>query len=40
MALGLGVQGVKNLLSNVYSKCDVRNRVELALFVMRHELLR
>ena len=40
MALGLGVQAVKNLLSNVYSKCDVRNRVELALFVMRHELLR
>jgi len=36
---GLNEQSVKNVLSTVYQKCHVRNRLELALFVMRHELL-
>jgi DNA-binding NarL/FixJ family response regulator len=32
-ALGLKEQGVKNVLSTVFLKCHVRNRLELALFV-------
>jgi two-component system, NarL family, nitrate/nitrite response regulator NarL len=36
--LGLNEQSVKNLLSNVYLKCHVRNRLELALFAVRHHL--
>jgi two-component system, NarL family, nitrate/nitrite response regulator NarL len=38
--LDLGEQTVKNLLSTVYQKCHVRNRLELAMFVIKHELLR
>jgi DNA-binding NarL/FixJ family response regulator len=38
--LDLGEQAVKNLLSAVYQKCQVRSRLELALFVMRHRLVR
>jgi DNA-binding CsgD family transcriptional regulator len=34
--LGLTIQAVKNLLSTVFLKCHVRNRVELTLFVLRH----
>ena len=37
--LGLGEQAVKNLLSTVYEKCHVRNRLELALFALRNDLL-
>lgn len=37
--LGLGEQAVKNLLSIVYGKCHVRNRLELALFALRNDLL-
>jgi two-component system nitrate/nitrite response regulator NarL len=36
-ALGLTVQTVKNVLSMVYLKCHVRNRVELALLAVRHD---
>jgi len=36
--LGLKEQSVKNVLSTLYLKCCVRNRLELALFVMRHTL--
>jgi len=36
---GLKEQSVKNVLSIVYQKCHVRNRLELALFIMRHQLL-
>jgi DNA-binding NarL/FixJ family response regulator len=37
--LGLKEQGVKNILSAVYEKCDVRNRLELMIYAVRHELL-
>ena len=37
--LGLNEQTVKNVLSTVYLKCHVRNRLELALFAFRHQLL-
>jgi DNA-binding NarL/FixJ family response regulator len=37
--LGLTVQAVKNILSAVYGKCHVRNRLELALFAVRHDLV-
>jgi DNA-binding NarL/FixJ family response regulator len=35
---GLSEQSVKNILSTVYLKCGVRNRLELALCVFRHRL--
>jgi two-component system nitrate/nitrite response regulator NarL len=38
--LELGEQAVKNLLSIVYQKCHVRSRLELALFAVRHRLLK
>ena len=38
--LGLREQAVKNLLSTVYQKCHVRSRLELALFVVEHRLLK
>jgi two-component system nitrate/nitrite response regulator NarL len=38
--LDLGEQAVKNLLSTVYQKCHVRSRLELALFVVEHRLLK
>jgi len=38
--LGLNEQSVKNVLSTVYLKCHVRNRLELALFAIRHQLVR
>jgi two-component system, NarL family, nitrate/nitrite response regulator NarL len=37
--LGLSVQAVKNVLSTVFEKCHVRNRLELALLALRHESL-
>jgi DNA-binding NarL/FixJ family response regulator len=37
--LGLKEQAVKNVLSVVYQKCQVRNRLELAVFALRHQLL-
>jgi DNA-binding NarL/FixJ family response regulator len=37
--LGLTEQSVKNVLSTVYQKCHVRNRLELAVFAMRHHLI-
>ena len=36
---GLTEQSVKNVLSTVYQKCHVRNRLELALFAVRHHLV-
>jgi DNA-binding NarL/FixJ family response regulator len=36
---GLTEQAVKNVLSNVYHKCHVRNRLELAMFALRHHLV-
>jgi DNA-binding NarL/FixJ family response regulator len=38
-ALRLSEQAVKNVLSTIYLKCHVRNRLELALFAVRHHLL-
>ena len=35
----LNEQSVKNVLSIVYQKCHVRNRLELALFAVRHRLV-
>jgi DNA-binding NarL/FixJ family response regulator len=37
--LGLSVQAVKNVLTTVYQKCHVRNRLELAIFSLHHDLL-
>jgi len=37
--LDLGEQAVKNVLSTVYQKCHVRNRLQLALFAAKHHLL-
>ena len=37
--LGLTEQAVKNLLSTIYQKCHVRNRLQLALFAVRHHLV-
>jgi len=34
--LGLSEQTVKNVLSTVYQKWQVRSRLELALFMLRH----
>lgn len=36
---GLKEQSVRNVLSVVYLKCHVRNRLQLALFAMRHHLV-
>jgi len=36
--LGLNEQSVRNVLSTVYQKCHVRNRLELALFVVKRGL--
>jgi DNA-binding NarL/FixJ family response regulator len=35
-ALGLSEQTVKNVLTTVFEKCHVRNRLELALFAVRN----
>jgi DNA-binding NarL/FixJ family response regulator len=37
--LGLSEQGVKNVLSIIYQKCGVRNRLELALYAVRYGLV-
>ena len=37
--LGVGEQAVKNLLSGVYHKYQVRNRLQLAVLVLRDGLL-
>ena len=37
--LQIGEQAVKNVLSIVYQKCHVRNRLELALFAIRKGLV-
>jgi DNA-binding NarL/FixJ family response regulator len=36
--LGLKLQAVKNVLSAVFEKCRVRNRVELTVVALRHLL--
>jgi DNA-binding NarL/FixJ family response regulator len=36
---GLREQSIKNVLSTVYQKCQVRSRLELALFAIRHRLM-
>lgn len=37
--LGLTEQSVKNILSTTFGKCHVRNRLALALFALRHDIL-
>ena len=37
--LHLNEQAVKNVFTTIYQKCHVRNRLELALFAMQHDLL-
>jgi len=37
--LQIGEQAVKNVLSIVYQKCHVRNRLELAVFAINHGLV-
>jgi two-component system, NarL family, nitrate/nitrite response regulator NarL len=37
--LGLAEQTIKNVLSTAYEKCDVRNRLELLLYAMGHDIL-
>jgi two-component system nitrate/nitrite response regulator NarL len=39
IALGVSEQSVKNVLSTMYQKWLLRNRVELALFAVEHRLL-
>ena len=39
LEFGLSEQSIKNVLSTVYQKCHVRNRLELALFAVRHRLI-
>ena len=34
--LGLSEQTVKNVLTTVFEKCQVRNRLQLALFAVQH----
>src|SRR2546421_8507614 len=36
--LGLTEQAIKNVLSTIYHKCSVRNRLQLALFAVRNHL--
>jgi two-component system nitrate/nitrite response regulator NarL len=36
---GLSEQSIKNVLSTMYQKCHVRNRLQLALFAVRHRLI-
>jgi DNA-binding NarL/FixJ family response regulator len=38
MDFGLTEQSVKNVLSTVYQKCQVRNRLQLAMLAVRHRL--
>ena len=38
-AFGLNEQSVKNVLSTIYHKCHVRNRLQLALFAVKHHLV-
>lgn len=37
--LGIGEQAVKNVLSTVFQKCMVRNRLELALFALHSHIV-
>jgi two-component system, NarL family, nitrate/nitrite response regulator NarL len=37
--LGLTEQAVRNILSTIYAKCHVRNRLELGLLAVRQDLL-
>jgi DNA-binding NarL/FixJ family response regulator len=37
--LGISLQSVKNILSVVYQKCHVRNRLELAVLAFRDRLV-
>jgi DNA-binding NarL/FixJ family response regulator len=37
--LGLTEQTIKNVLSTIYAKCNVRNRLRLVLYAMRHDIL-
>lgn len=36
--LGLSLQSVKNILSVVYQKCHVRNRLQLAVLALQYKL--
>jgi DNA-binding NarL/FixJ family response regulator len=38
--LGLTEQTIKNVLSTAYGKCHVRNRLELLLYAVHHNILR
>src|SRR3954470_13713509 len=37
--LGLTEQTIKNVLSTIYAKCNVRNRLQLVLYAVRHDIL-
>jgi two-component system, NarL family, nitrate/nitrite response regulator NarL len=37
--LGIKEQSVRNILSGMYAKCYVRNRLELLTYAVRHDLL-
>lgn len=37
--LGIGEQAVKNVLSTVFQKCMVRNRLELVLFALHSHIV-
>jgi two-component system nitrate/nitrite response regulator NarL len=37
--LGLKEQAIKNILSIIYAKCGVRNRLELMIYAVQHDLL-
>jgi two-component system nitrate/nitrite response regulator NarL len=38
-SLGLKEQAIKNILSITYAKCHVRNRLELMIYAVGHDLL-
>jgi len=37
--LGVTEQTIKNVLSTIYAKCNVRNRLQLVLYAVRHDIL-
>jgi DNA-binding NarL/FixJ family response regulator len=37
--LGIKEQSVRNILSGMYAKCHLRNRLELLTYAVRHDLL-
>jgi two-component system, NarL family, response regulator LiaR len=37
--LGIKEQAIRNILSGMYAKCHVRNRLELMIYAISHDLL-